>query len=48
MTKDPICGMEIDPNRSKFQSTHKGREYFFCSSYCRETFDKDPEKYTQQ
>ena len=41
--KDPVCGMDVDPSTAKFKSTHAGREYYFCSTGCRQKFDANPE-----
>ncbi len=38
--KDPICGMKINLNQTQYQSTYMGKTYGFCSSSCKETFDK--------
>jgi YHS domain-containing protein len=43
--KDPICGMNVDETTAKYKSDHKGRKYVFCSSMCKEEFEKNPEKY---
>jgi YHS domain-containing protein len=43
--KDPICGMEVQD--TKFNSAYKGKQYNFCSSRCKETFDKSPDKYAK-
>ncbi len=45
--KDPVCGMEIDPAKSKENSTYNGKTYRFCSSYCKAEFDKNPAKYAK-
>lgn len=45
MAKDPICGMEVDPQNAAGMSTHEGMTFYFCSSGCKETFDKDPHRY---
>lgn len=37
MPKDPICGMNVDP-RTSLKLIDEGREYFFCSSHCRDKF----------
>lgn len=42
--KDPVCGMDVDPNNSE-SFTHKGQTYYFCSSHCLTKFKGDPEKY---
>jgi len=39
MAKDPICGMEVD-EKSAIQATKEGKEYFFCSTHCRDKFIK--------
>lgn len=45
MARDPVCGMEVDPSSAKYKSLYKGKVYYFCSSHCKEAFDKDPEYY---
>lgn len=42
---DPVCGMRIDPGRAKYKSVYKGKVYYFCSKWCMEEFDKNPEYY---
>lgn len=42
---DPVCGMHVDPNESAYHSLHLGKEYFFCSGSCLDTFNKNPKKY---
>jgi len=46
VTTDPVCGMEVDPAKSKFRSEHRGRIVHFCSERCKAKFDADPESYT--
>lgn len=48
MQKDPVCGMDVDPQTATNKSEHKGRTYCFCSTGCKIAFDKDPEKYAQK
>ena len=45
MVKDPVCGMEIDPKTAAGKSEYQGQTYYFCSSGCKQAFDKEPEKY---
>ncbi len=47
MAKDPICGMEVDPNRAAGSSTYGGKTYYFCALSCKNTFDKNPAKYAK-
>lgn len=44
-TKDPVCGMDVDPQRAAAASVYKGVTYYFCSASCRDKFEKTPEKY---
>ncbi|MBN2206897.1 MAG: heavy metal translocating P-type ATPase [Candidatus Aminicenantes bacterium] len=45
MSRDPVCGMEVDETRAAGTSVYKGRTYYFCSLGCKAAFDKDPKKY---
>lgn len=45
MAIDPVCGMEVDEKTAVAMSEYKGKTYYFCSSGCKTTFDKEPEKY---
>ncbi len=45
MARDPVCGMTVDERKAKFSSEHDGRTFYFCSSSCKATFDKDPHRY---
>lgn len=42
--RDPVCGMAVrgDPGLS---ATHQGRQFYFCSEFCRRSFVEAPEKY---
>jgi Cu+-exporting ATPase len=46
MGKDPVCGMMVDEKNAKYKSEHMGKTYYFCNKACKETFDKNPMKYT--
>ncbi len=48
MAKDPVCGMEVDENSAAGKSEFKGQTYYFCSTGCKRSFDKEPEKYVGQ
>ncbi len=45
MATDPICKMEIEPTTARLKSAYKGKEYYFCSSVCKTTFDRTHERY---
>ena len=43
---DPVCGMSIDPASAASTIERDGRTYYFCSTHCAATFEKDPDKYS--
>ena len=45
MMKDPVCGMDVDPKTAAAKSDYQGQTYYFCSLGCKQSFDKDPQKY---
>jgi len=45
MTKDPVCGMEVDERKAAATSEHEGENYYFCALGCKKAFDENPEKY---
>jgi YHS domain-containing protein len=48
MAKDPVCGMEVNPEIATAQglsSQHDGETYYFCGKGCKLDFDEDPAKF---
>ncbi len=45
MTKDPVCGMHVDPEKAAFKSDYQNQQYVFCSHHCLELFKQNPDKY---
>lgn len=45
MTKDPVCGMDVDYKTATDKSECQGKTYYFCSAGCKKSFDKEPLKY---
>ena len=45
--KDPVCGMDVNPNKS-YSAMHDNTEYRFCSLSCVEKFKADPEKFVRR
>jgi xanthine dehydrogenase accessory factor len=43
--KDPICGMTVNVGTAKYQSVFDGKAFYFCCGGCKQTFDKQPDKY---
>ena len=45
--KDPVCGMDVNPDTAKHRAEHEGRPYYFCSAGCRTKFLADPGRYLE-
>ncbi len=43
--RDPVCGMEIDPETSFASREHMGQTFYFCSRACLDKFEADPHRY---
>jgi len=43
---DPVCGMTVNPESARGQTTHDGQTYYFCSTHCLDKFRADPGRYT--
>src|SRR6201999_384779 len=44
-TRDPVCGMTVDPETSKHRFEYRGETYHFCCAGGRTRFAADPQKY---
>jgi Cu+-exporting ATPase len=44
-TIDPVCKMQVDPQKVDAKMDYKGKTYYFCNIGCLKAFTKDPEKY---
>ena len=42
LAKDPVCGMNVDPQTARFKTEHEGKPYYFCCSGCRDKFERNP------
>ena len=45
--KDPVCGMDKDNTWTEYSVTGTDTTWF-CSPHCKETFAKNPEKYSKK
>lgn len=43
--KDPVCGMTVDPNKTKHHTVYNEKDYHFCSNKCLDKFTASPEHY---
>ncbi len=41
--KDPVCGMNVNPETARHKAQHHGKEFFFCSAGCLAKFQAGPE-----
>lgn len=41
-SKDPVCGMSVEPGGAMAASVHDGKTYYFCSTSCRDKFELAP------
>ncbi len=48
MTKDVVCGMQVDETKSTAKSQYKGKMYYFCGTDCKAAFDREPNKYAMK
>ena len=44
-TLDPVCGMEVNPESTKFKLKFKKKNFYFCCNGCRSKFKKNPEMF---
>jgi P-type Cu+ transporter len=45
ITRDPVCGMGIDPQSAFATREHMGQTFYFCSKNCVDQFDANPHRY---
>ena len=46
--RDPVCGMDVTPENAACKSEVDGNTYYFCALSCKDSFDRDPERYLSQ
>ena len=42
-TRDPVCGMTVNPDKARFTHDYEGTTYLFCCGGCQAAFRTDPE-----
>ena len=42
--RDPVCGMEVDPDKARYTLEHGGVTYLFCCDGCQTAFARDPKQ----
>lgn len=48
MTKDPVCGMQIEETKAAAKREFGGQTFYFCSPACQQKFDQNPEQYAKK
>ena len=48
MAKDPVCKMDVNEEAAAGKAEYGGKTYYFCSTGCKEEFEKAPEKYAEK
>ena len=48
LSRDPVCGMTVDPASAKYRSDFENATVYFCCIRCKESFDRSPESYRTQ
>ncbi|MBC7924612.1 MAG: heavy metal translocating P-type ATPase [Bryobacteraceae bacterium] len=43
--RDPVCGMDVDPDQATGSADYSGQKYYFCSTSCVTKFKAEPKKY---
>ena len=43
--RDPVCGMDVQPESASASETHAGQTYYFCCKGCAAKFRAEPAKY---
>jgi P-type Cu+ transporter len=43
--RDPVCGMNVNPETAKAQAGNAGKRYYFCCEGCAQKFRSEPGKY---
>ncbi len=44
---DPVCGMQVDAAKARFESVVDGTRYVFCCAGCKAKFEADPRHYLE-
>lgn len=45
MERDPVCGMNVNPDTAKARWEHEGKTYYFCCAGCAQKFQQEPTRF---
>ncbi len=48
MARDPVCNMDVQEPNAAGSTQHQGQTYYFCSTQCKQEFDRNPDKYVKK
>jgi len=48
MAIDLVCGMIMDKKSAPATTTYHGTDYFFCAEFCKQAFEREPQKFIQE
>lgn len=48
ITKDPVCGMELNDSTVTEKLHYEGNDYYFCSVDCKQKFAAEPHRYLHE
>jgi Cu+-exporting ATPase len=40
--------MQVDEKKAAGKSEHSGKQFYFCSTSCKEKFDRNPDQYAKK
>jgi P-type Cu+ transporter len=48
LARDPVCGMNVNPDTARYTAEHSGKKYFFCCGKCADKFLSHPSGYVNR
>ena len=48
MVRDPVCNMNVNPEKPGATEKYNGKTYYFCSNKCKATFDKNRDRFSEK
>jgi len=45
MSKDPVCGAQVNEQRPGATATQEGQMFYFCCPRCKDEFLRNPQRY---
>ena len=45
LPRDPVCGLDVNPDDVESWVEYEGTQYYFCCPECQRAFEENPEAY---